>query len=253
MYTVKSNYRLVKTIYPDHTNGLGANKYARNRAGHIAAELHLAGYPGAQIQIVGSHHVDTGFGYTYYHYGVYSDAPEEVVRVAEQACTSLEYDNPEDLDKRILANALNYWYSAEWVPAARHCAIMYFLTGNDEWAERCRAAQMMFSKSEARAFFHELDQSVEELGEAYGPFYYGHAWEVHLWLHEEVVVTKGREYTKLRKDAIAGLEQGIAIGKEMLAGQRSIWPYKSKEVVKKKLQYARENLQRLTETKPSKE
>lgn len=157
-------------------HGMDNIKHARNYAGKLCRELHLLGYPGAQIQMTNWHEagpVNIIFKPTYCDYVIYSDAPKDAVRAAENQNTFLD---SEDFVDRLKAWALSEWYALQFVQSSRLFACLYYLTNEVEWHNYARASRLAFTPTEAKAFEHELNQSIKETGKVCGPFYFGTKW-----------------------------------------------------------------------------
>lgn len=156
---------VTKTRAGTYGHGMGNISKAKCAAGRICAELHLLGYPGAQIRQTNFHRVGprnfTKSSYCTYEIYYHEDLPPEVVKEAK---TSYTFIHTEDRGLKAAVWALTEWYSHSWVQANRLCAVVGFYN-------YCRASQYMFDHIDGRAFEHEVTQNLNKLGKDYHRFY----------------------------------------------------------------------------------
>lgn len=202
MYTFKTKPRKLRTFFNWHDDK------PRVSAAYLAAELHLLGYPGAQL-LTKRERKEDAHHHTYYHIEVelWGTAPESAVKEAEERFISRERKGALHLPTRAAAWGLKEWYEGKFDWAAANFAILYVLTGEEGWREYYEAAQLA-----RRYHFHgtrerEIERDaarrpIEEEAARAGPNMYSSTWEDYHTLHEEVLLFGTGTVTRKRYRAI---------------------------------------------------
>ena len=149
------------------TVGMGKYRYARESAAKMWAELHILGYPDAEIEIKSSERSRDQFGNdnTLREYLVFSDAPEEIAEKARGTNTYLDADDNE-IETKAKAWGLMAYYAGDGVKARR----LFAVAGMFDMAEK---AFELWDETDKRAFEFEIRCGMEEYAKSYRKFYFG--------------------------------------------------------------------------------